>query len=86
MLNAFVEQVPVEGLAEFAAIVGLDSSDLERQLREHKIDEADRGSLIMRRVGAEHSQAHAVIERDVLVSALLPSGLLEKLDELHIDL
>src|SRR6202521_1677115 len=46
VLNAFVEQVPVETSLELGSIVGLDLHDFEGQLLEDIVDEADRGLLI----------------------------------------
>lgn len=84
--DALVEQVPVECGAEFLAVVGLDLLDLERQLGEDVVDELDGGLLVVARVGAEDPEPGAVIDRGVLVVALLPACLAQWLDELHIDL
>ena len=84
--DALIEQMPVEDLYEFLAVVGLDLLDLERQFREHMVDESNCGLLVVGRVGAEHSQSGAVVDGCVLVVALLASGLPEWLNELHIDL
>lgn len=84
--DAFIEQVPVEDLPEFRAVVGLHFLDLEREFRKHVVDEADRGLLIMGRIGAKDAQAGAVVDRGVLLVALLPPGLPERFDELHVDL
>jgi hypothetical protein len=84
--HAFVEDVPVKGLAELGAVVGLDFLDLDRQLGQDVIDEPDPGLLIVRREGLQHPQAGAVIDSGVLVVALLLAGLAEGFDELHVDL
>lgn len=46
--DALVEQMPVEGRAEFRAIIGLDLLDVERQLGQHVVDELDRRLLSLR--------------------------------------
>ena len=43
VVDAFVEQVPVEGCAEFGSVVGLHALDLERQLGQNVVDELDGG-------------------------------------------
>ena len=52
MVNAFVEQVPMERGAEFGSVVGLHALDSERQLRQNVVDELDGGFLVAARVGA----------------------------------
>ena len=46
VLNAFVEQAPVEAGLELGSVVGLDLHDIERQLLEDVVDKADRGLLV----------------------------------------
>ena len=46
MLDAFVQEVPVESRLELGAIVGLDLDDIEGQLLEDIVDKADRGLLV----------------------------------------
>src|SRR5712692_4908341 len=46
VLNAFVEQVPMEAGLELRAVVGLDLHEVERQLLDDVVDELDRGLLI----------------------------------------
>lgn len=84
--DALVEQVPVEQLPELLTVVGLDLLNLERQLREYAIDELGRGLLIVARVGTQNPDAGAATDRGLLVVALLPPYLHERLDELHVDL
>lgn len=86
VIDALIEQVPVEDLPELFAVIGLDLLDLERQFREHMVDEPDRSLLVMGRIGPQHPQSSAVINRRVLVVTLLASGLPKWLNELHIDL
>lgn len=57
MLNAFVDQVPVEGMPELAAVVGFNSLDLEGQLRERVFDESGSDFLILPQIGVGHAQA-----------------------------
>ncbi len=47
MADALVEQASVGDLAGLLALAGLDLLDLERQFREHVIDELDRGFLVV---------------------------------------
>lgn len=84
--DALVEQVPVECLPELLTVVGLYLLNLEWQFREHVIDELDRGLLVVARVGAQDPDAGAVVDRGVLILALLLPCLPEWLDELHVDL
>ena len=46
VLNAFVEQVPVEAGLELSAVVGLDLHDVEGQLLNDVVNELDRGLLV----------------------------------------
>lgn len=48
--DAHVEQVPVEGRAEFLAVVRVDRLDLQRQIREDVVDELNRDLLVVARV------------------------------------
>jgi hypothetical protein len=75
VVDAFVEQVPVEGCAEFGSVVGLHTLDGERQLGQNVADECDSGFLVAARVGAQHPQSGAVIDRGELV-VLLPAACL----------
>lgn len=70
---ALVEQMPVEGLPELLPVVGLHLLDLERELREHVVDELDRGPLIVAWVGPQWADpdSGAVVDGGVLVVALL---------------
>ena len=52
VVDAFVEQVPVEGCAEFGSVVGLHALDGERQFGHDVVDELDGGFLVAARVGA----------------------------------
>lgn len=85
LADAFAKQMPVERLPEFLPAIGLDLLDLEWQLRKHVIDELDRGPLVVTWVRTQDPDAGAVIDRGVLVVALLSSGLPERFDERHID-
>lgn len=64
----------------------LDFSTLNGQFGEDVVDEADRGLLIVGRVGLQHAQAGAVIDGGVLVVALLLARLAQRFDELHVHL
>lgn len=86
MADAFVEQMPVEGLPELGPVVGLHLLDLERQLRQDMVDELDRGLLAVLRVCPEHRRPGAVVDGCALVVALLLAGVAERFDELHINL
>jgi hypothetical protein len=46
VLDAFVQEVPVEASLELGSIVGLDIHDFERQLLEDIVDKPDSGLLI----------------------------------------
>jgi Transposase IS116/IS110/IS902 family len=48
--DALVQHVPMKPSAELGAIVSLDLLDGERQLRQHVVEELDRGFLVERRV------------------------------------
>src|SRR6266852_2945160 len=84
VLNAFVEQVPVEAGLELGSVVGLDLHDVERQLLEDVVDELDRGLLIQALVDPKDPQASAVVDGGVLVVLLAHS--LDGFDELDVDL
>ena len=49
MLDAAVEDVPVEGRLELRAVVGLDHLDPEGELLEHVVDELD--VVVLMRLG-----------------------------------
>lgn len=55
MANALVKDVPVEAGLEFRTIVGLDLFDLERQPREHVIEELDRCLLVRAGIGPQNA-------------------------------
>ena len=46
VLDAFVQEMPVEASLELGSIVSLDLHDFERQLLEDIVDEFDRGLLV----------------------------------------
>jgi hypothetical protein len=46
MLDAFVQEVPIEASLKLGSIVGLDLHDFERQLLEDIVDKADCRLLI----------------------------------------
>ena len=52
VVEALVEQVPVERLPESGTVVCLDSFDLEWQLGEDVVEELDRGLLVVAFVSA----------------------------------
>lgn len=54
--DALVEQVPVEGLAAFLTVVGLDLLDGEGELGQHVVGELDCGLLVVAGVGAQDAQ------------------------------
>ena len=54
VVDAFVEQGPVEGCAEFGSVVDLHAFNLEGQLGEGLVDELDGGFLVAARVGAQY--------------------------------
>jgi transposase-like protein len=83
-LDAAVEEVPVEGALELGAVVGLDALGLERQAGEDLVDELDGGLLVVARVGPQHPQPGAVIDRGVLV--VLAAAGTNGLDELDVNL
>jgi hypothetical protein len=65
----------------------LDALDGEGQFGHHIIDEGYGGLLVAARVGAQHPQPGAVINRGELVELLaLPPLLAQRFDELDIDL
>src|SRR5712691_8926832 len=84
VLNAFVEQVPMEAGLELGSVVGLDLQDVEGQLLDDIVDELDRGLLIQALVDPQDPQTSAVIDGGVLVVLLALS--LDRLDELDVDL
>ena len=84
--DAFVEQVPVERGPELLAVVGLDLVDGEGQFGQYVVDEGVGCWLVVARVGPQHAEPRAVVDRRVLVVALLAALLTEWLDELHVDL
>src|SRR5713101_8242094 len=84
VLDAFVEQVPMEAGLELRAVVGLDLHDVERQLLDDVVDELDRGLLIQALIDPQDPQASAVIDGGVLVVLFAHS--LDGLDELDVDL
>ncbi len=84
VLNAFVEQAPVEAGLELGSVVGLDLHDIERQLLEDVVDELDRSLLIQALVDPQDPQSSAVIDGGVLVVLIAHS--LDGLDELDVDL
>ena len=86
VIDALVQQVPVERLPELLPVVGVHLVDLEWQLREYVVDELDRGLLVVAGICAQYPDASAVIDRGVLVVALLAAGLAEWFDECHVDL
>ena len=65
MLEAFVQEVPVEAGLELGAVVGLDLHDFEGQLLEHIVDESDCGLLVEAFVDPQNSEASAVIDGGV---------------------
>jgi hypothetical protein len=75
VVDAFIEQVPVEGGAEFGAVVCLDPLDGEGEFGHDVVDEGDGSLLVAARVGAQHSQSGAVIDRGELVVLLPAAGL-----------
>jgi hypothetical protein len=60
----------------------LHTLDRERQLGHDVIDERDRGLLVAARVGAQHSQSGAIIDRGELVVLRPAAGLAWWFDEL----
>ena len=84
VLEAFVQEVPVEAGLELGAVVGLDLHDFEGQLLENIVDESDCGLLVEAFVDPQDSEASAVIDGGVLVVLFAHS--LDGLDELDIDL
>src|SRR5260370_26494079 len=84
VLEAFVQEVPVEAGLELGAVVGLDLHDLEGQLLEDVVDKPDCGLLVEAFVDPQDSEASAVIDGGVLVVLLADS--LDGLDELDVDL
>ena len=84
VLDAAVEDVPVEGGLELGTVVGLDHLDPEGQLFEHVVDELDGGLLVEVVVDAEHTEPRAVIDRGELV--VLPARAPDRRYELHVDL
>ena len=84
VLDAFVEQVPMEAGLELGSVVGLDLHDVEGQLLNHVVDELDRGLLIQPLVDPQDPQPGAVIDGGELVVLLAHS--LDGLDELDVDL
>ena len=65
MLEAFVQEVPVEAGLELGAVVALDLRDFEGQLLEHIVDESDCGLLVEAFVDPQNSEASAVIDGGV---------------------
>src|SRR2546429_5577773 len=57
VLEALIEQVPMEAGLELGAVVGLDLHDLERQLLEDVVDKADSGLLVQALVDPQNAQA-----------------------------
>ncbi len=55
--------------------VGLDSLHLEGQFGQGVVDEGDGGLLIAARVGAQHPEPGAVVDRGELVELSLPARL-----------
>ena len=53
VVDAFIEQVPVEGGAELRSVVGLDPLHRERQLGQGVVDEGDGGLLVAALVGPQ---------------------------------
>jgi len=59
VVDAFVEQVPVERGAEFGIVVGLHPLDGERQLGQNVIDELDSGLLVAAWVGGLYASTRS---------------------------
>jgi hypothetical protein len=75
MVDAEVEQVKVERGAEFRPIIGLHPLHLKGQFRHHVVDEGDGSLLVAARVGAQHPQPGAVVDRGERVILLPPACL-----------
>jgi hypothetical protein len=84
VLDAFVQEVPMEAGLELGAVVGLDLHDFERQLLEDVVDEPDCGRLVQALVDPEDPQASAVVDGGVLV--VLLADAFDGLDELDVNL
>src|SRR5258708_2572539 len=84
VLDAFVQEVPVETSLELTSVVGLDLHDLERQLLEDIVHELNRRLLVQALVDPKNAQASAVVDGRVLVVLLADS--LDGLDELDVNL
>jgi hypothetical protein len=84
VLDAAVEDVPVEGGLELRAVVGLDHLDPEGQLLEQVVDELDGGLLVEVVLDPKHAEPGAVVDRCELV--VLSLGAADRCDELDVDL
>jgi hypothetical protein len=76
VVDAGIEQVPVERGAEFGAVVCLDPLDGERQFGHHVVDEGDGGLLVAARVGPQHAESGAIVDGGELVVLFAPHPLL----------
>ena len=70
VLDAFVEQVPMEAGLELGSVVGLDLHNVERQLLDDVVDELDRGLLIQSLIDPQDTESGTVINGGVLVVLL----------------
>ena len=61
MLDASVEEVPVERPLELSAVVGLDTLGLEGELGEHVVEELDRCLSVVAVVDSQHPKSGAVV-------------------------
>lgn len=68
VVDALVEHVPVESGLEIRPVVGLHCLDRERQLREHVVEEFDRGLLVVARIDFQNPQSGAVVDHGELMN------------------
>jgi hypothetical protein len=84
VLDAFIQNMPMELVPELRAVVRLDHFRMERQSRENIIDELNRGFLIASLIDLQHPNARAVIDGRILI--MPPSCSRNPRQELHIEL